>query len=147
MRFPFSQGGLQGSECGCAPMGAQGCPSEQGPCTPGGCVPGQGTLPPARVSTQPARRHPHGAAGRSCGWKEQPLAGQGPSAAERVLRGSGLLTAISEGTFQFEVPGKGRCLSFEVSHLGWLGGQWDISKGTFQMEDQRRRYCRGQDLS
>ena len=33
---------LQRSEAGCAARGAQGCPSERGPCTPGGCVPGQG---------------------------------------------------------------------------------------------------------
>ena len=38
----FSQGWPKGCEGGCAGRGAQGCPSEQGPCTPGGCVLGQG---------------------------------------------------------------------------------------------------------
>ena len=41
MTTAFSQGQLQGYEAGCAARGAQGCPSEQGPCTPGGCVPGR----------------------------------------------------------------------------------------------------------
>ena len=38
----FSQGWPKGCEGRCAGRGAQGCPSEQGPCTPGGCVLGQG---------------------------------------------------------------------------------------------------------
>ena len=41
MTAAFSQGQLQGYEAGCAARGAQGCPSEQGPCTPGGCVLGR----------------------------------------------------------------------------------------------------------
>ena len=50
-----SQGWLQGCEGGCAARGAQGCPSEQGPCALSVC---QGwTLLPARVSTQPAWDH------------------------------------------------------------------------------------------
>ena len=42
MTAAFFQGQLQGCEGGCAGRGAQGCPSEQGPCTSGGCVLGQG---------------------------------------------------------------------------------------------------------
>ena len=42
MTAAFFQGWLQGCEGGCAARGAQGCPSQQGPCTPGGCVLGQG---------------------------------------------------------------------------------------------------------
>ena len=38
----FSQEWPKGCEGGCAGRGAQGCPSKQGPCTPGGCVLGQG---------------------------------------------------------------------------------------------------------
>ena len=38
----ISQGWPKGCEAGCAGRGAQGCPSEQGPFTPGGCVLGQG---------------------------------------------------------------------------------------------------------
>ena len=41
MTAAFSQGRLQGYEAGCAARGALGCPSEQGPCTPGGCVLGR----------------------------------------------------------------------------------------------------------
>ena len=35
-------GWLQGCEARNAARGAEGCPSEQGPCTPGGCALGQG---------------------------------------------------------------------------------------------------------
>ena len=42
MVAPFSQGWPKGCEARCAGRGAQGCPSQQGPCTPGGCVLGQG---------------------------------------------------------------------------------------------------------
>ena len=35
-------GQLQGYEARCAARGAEGCPSEQGPCTPEGCVLGHG---------------------------------------------------------------------------------------------------------
>ena len=38
----FSQGWPKGCEGGCAARGAQGRPSELGPCTPGACVLGQG---------------------------------------------------------------------------------------------------------
>ena len=38
----FVQGWLRGCEATCAARRARGCPSEQGPCTPGGCVLGQG---------------------------------------------------------------------------------------------------------
>ena len=37
---------------------------------------GAGPLPPARLSTQPARGAAQGAAGRSCGWKEPPRQGR-----------------------------------------------------------------------
>ncbi|KAM9211456.1 olfactory receptor 14C36-like [Leptosomus discolor] len=63
-----------------------------------------------QVSTQPAQGAPNSSAGRSCGWKQQVVAGEGPSGFTRVLCGSDLLTAphppqdISEGTFQ----GQGR---------------------------------------
>ena len=42
MTAAFCQGWLQGCEGRCAARGAQGRPSELGPCTPGGCVPKPG---------------------------------------------------------------------------------------------------------
>ena len=42
MTAAFCQGWLQGCEGRCAARGAQGHPSELGPCTPGACVLGQG---------------------------------------------------------------------------------------------------------
>ena len=83
---------------GCLPPGvtarmlsqvhSQGCPGlsfRAGSLCPSGLC--------ARVSARPARGAPSGAVGRICGWKKGRLRGQGPSAVERVLHGSGLLTA------------------------------------------------------
>jgi len=50
------------------------------PAVPQGLCAGAGTLPPARLSTQPAREAAQGAAGRRVGGRS-PAAGQGPSAA------------------------------------------------------------------
>ena len=77
--------------------------------------------------------------GRSCGWNEQPPAGQGPSAVERVLCGSGPLTVphhpqdILEGSFKEEGQGGGY-LKGKVSVLrvfssclsGWAVGDGDL---------------------
>ena len=75
-------------EGGCAGRGAQGCPSEQGPCTPGGCVLGQGLcrLPGSALSL-------HGELPTAL-WGEA-VGGRGDSQqeAKKVLHGSGLLTA------------------------------------------------------
>ena len=46
------------------------------PAVPQGLCAGAGPLPPARLSTQPARGAAQGAAGRSCGWKEPPRQGR-----------------------------------------------------------------------
>ena len=95
------------AECegGCAARGAQGCPSEKGPRSQGAAcwgrdsAAGQGKCCACLESS-------NSRVGRSCGWKKQLAAGQGPSADKRVLCGLGLLTApdhpqdISEGTFQ-----------------------------------------------
>ena len=59
---------------------------------PQGLCAGEGTLPPARVSSQPACGDPHGAAGKTCGWKDWPPPEQGPSSVHRVPCASGLLT-------------------------------------------------------
>ena len=61
---------LQRSEAGRAARGAQGCPSERGPCTPGGCVPGQGLcrLPgsaPSLLKEFPTALQGEGVGGRS----------------------------------------------------------------------------------
>ena len=94
MTAAFSQGQLQDCEARCAAMGTQGCSSEQGPFAPGGCVLGQGLccLPGSALSL-PRRSAQHC---REKLWVEGATpgrAGQGPHAVERVLHGSGLLTA------------------------------------------------------
>ena len=65
--------------CSLCRLGAAGCPGlwcrAGSLLCPRGCVPGQG-LPPARLSTQPARGAAQGAAGRRVGGRS-PLAGQG----------------------------------------------------------------------
>ena len=112
-------------------MCRQGCPGlsfRAGSLQPRGLCAGAGTLPPARVSTQPARGASHSAVGRSCGWKELPLSGQGPSAVERVLHGSGLLTApaypcafpraLSKMEFHER---EGVCLLRFLILVGWVG--------------------------
>ena len=107
-------------------MCSQGCPGlsfTAGSLHPRGLCAEAGTLPPARVSTQPAQGAPHGAVERSCGWKERPLAGQGPSAVERVLHGSGLLTApdhpttLAEPAFQEESQGRGYLKDEDLSRV------------------------------
>ena len=75
-------------EAGCAARGAQGCPSEQGPCTPGGCVLGQGLchLPGSALSL-PGELP-------TVLWGEAVAArGDSQQEAKTVLHGSGLLTA------------------------------------------------------
>ena len=99
MTAAFCWGRLQGCEGRCAARGAQGRPSELGPCTPGGCVLGQGLchLPGSPLSLPgelPTALRGEAVGGRSDPRQDrtgQGRAGQGPSAVERVLRGSGLL--------------------------------------------------------
>lgn len=74
-----------GCKCKCAGRGAQGCPAEQGPCTPGLCR--AGTLPPARVSAQPARESPTTLRGEDVVEEQTLLGRKGASAVERVLCG------------------------------------------------------------
>ena len=59
------------------------------PAVPQGLCAGAGTLPPARLSTQPARGAAQGAAGRRVGGRS-PAAGQGPSAATAAAWGRGI---------------------------------------------------------
>ena len=59
------------------------------PAVPQGLCAGAGTLPPARLSTQPARGAAQGAAGRRVGGRSPP-AGQGPSAATAAAWGRGI---------------------------------------------------------
>ena len=84
----FSQGWPKGCEGGCAGRGAQGCPSEQGPCTPGGCVLGQGLcrLPGSALSLP--GELPTALWGEAVGGR-----GDSQQEAKKVLHGSGLLTA------------------------------------------------------
>ena len=127
MMAAFFQGQLQRCEGGCAARGAQGCPSEQGPCTPGSCVLGQGLcrLPGSALSLPgelPTALWGE-AMGRRYGWKEQPLSGQGPSTVERALHGSGLLTApdhpttLAEAAFQEEGQAKGYLEDEDLSRV------------------------------
>jgi len=77
-----------------AATAAQGCPAEQR--LPQRAVCWGMTLPPARVSTQPAQGAPHNTAAEGVGRRIDPWlgrAGQGPSAVRRALHVSGLLTA------------------------------------------------------
>jgi len=79
-----------GCEGGCAARGAQGCASEQGPCALSMC---QGRiLLPARVNVQPAWDHLT-MLGEKLWVKMRPWPGQGLSAVEAVLHGSGLVKA------------------------------------------------------
>ena len=89
----FYQGRMQMCAAHVQPAAPRAVLQSRVPAAQGLCA-GAGTLPPARVITQPAQGAPHGTVGRNCGGKERPPAGQGPSAVERVLCGSGLLTAL-----------------------------------------------------
>ena len=63
------------------------------PAVPQGLCAGAGTLPPARLSTQPARGAAQGAAGRRVGGRSPP-AGQGPSAATAAAWGRGITATL-----------------------------------------------------
>ena len=63
------------------------------PAVPQGLCAGAGTLPPARLSTQPARGAAQGAAGRRVGGRSPP-AGQGPSAATAAAWGRGVTATL-----------------------------------------------------
>ena len=68
------------------------------PAVPQGLCAGAGTLPPARLSTQPARGAAQGAAGRRVGGRS-PLAGQGPSAATAASWGRGITDTLQPKIF------------------------------------------------
>ena len=68
------------------------------PAVPQGLCAGAGTLPPARLSTQPARGAAQGAAGRRVGGRSPP-AGQGPSAATAAAWGRGLTATLHTRMF------------------------------------------------
>ena len=113
----FSQGLLQGCEAGCAARGAEGCPSEQGPCTPGGCVPGQGLcrLPGSALSLPgelPMTRW-----GEAVGGRSHPLQG-------RVLVSREC--SVGQGCSRLQIP---------TGH----------SPETFQEAQQGRGYLKGKD--
>ncbi len=82
------------------------------PAVPQGLCAGAGTLPPARLSTQPARGAAQGGCGETCGGKEPPgRAGQGPSAATAAAWGRGLTATLhyrlfSKARLQEESQGK-----------------------------------------
>ena len=68
------------------------------PAVPQGLCAGAGTLPPARLSTQPARGAAQGAAGRRVGGRSPP-AGQGPSAATAAAWGRGSTDTLQTKMF------------------------------------------------
>ena len=78
------------------------------PAVPQGLCGGAGPLPPARLSTQPARGAAQGAAGRSCGWQEPPRQGR----VLLLVGGCSLLRApqqhngVSKGTLQEQRQGR-----------------------------------------
>ena len=96
------------------------------PAVPQGLCAGAGTLPPARLSTQPARGAAQGAAGRRVGGRSPP-AGQGPSAATAAAWGRGITATLHHrmfprtlcmrrdkaGTFLFLLSGLGKGLEAE----------------------------------
>ena len=97
------------------------------PAVPQGLCAGAGTLPPARLSTQPARGAAQGAAGRRVGGRSPP-AGQGPSAATAAAWGRGITATLhprvfpralckrrdKAGIFLFLFLGKGKGLEAEI---------------------------------
>ncbi len=75
MTVVFAQERIQGGCAGgCAGRGAQGCPSEQGPCAPGAVCWGRDSAS-AGLSTQPARGAPHGVWGEAVGGRRDPHQG------------------------------------------------------------------------
>ena len=68
------------------------------PAVPQGLCAGAGTLPPARLSTQPAQGAAQGAAGRCVGVRSPP-AGQGPSAATASAWGRGITDTLQPRIF------------------------------------------------
>jgi len=68
------------------------------PAVPQGLCAGAGTLPPARLSTQPARGAAQGAAGIRVGGRSPP-AGQGPSAATAAAWGRGITATLHHKMF------------------------------------------------
>ena len=113
----LSQGLLQGCEAGCAARGAEGCPSEQGPCTPGGCVPGQGLcrLPGSALSLP--GELPMTPWGEAVGGRSHSLQG-------RVLVSRG--RSVGQGCSQLQIP-------------------TGDSQETFQEAQQGRGYLKGKD--
>ena len=68
------------------------------PAVPQGLCAGAGTLPPARLSTQPAQGAAQGAAGRRVGGRSPP-AGQGPSAATAAAWDGGITATLHHRMF------------------------------------------------
>ena len=68
------------------------------PAVPQGLCAGAGTLPPSRLSIQPARGAAQGAAGRRVGGRSPP-AGQGPSAATAAAWGRGITATLHHKVF------------------------------------------------
>ena len=69
------------------------------PAVPQGLCAGAGTLPPARLSTQPARGAAQGSAGRRGGKEPPGRAGQGPSAATAAAWGRGITATLHHKVF------------------------------------------------
>ena len=147
---------LPGTAAGvCRWVCSQGCPGlsfRAGSLHPRGCVLAQGLCRlPGSPSACP------GSSPWRCGeqlWVEGATSVRAGSfccregaAWVRVAHSSRVALGISKGSFQDGFPCKGRCLPFEVSHLGRLVGQWDISKGTFESRGQRRVSCMAKELS
>ena len=110
-------GWLQGCEARSAARGAEGCPSEQGPCTPGGCVPGQGLchLPGSALSLP--GELPMTPWGEAVGGRSHSLQG-------RVLVSREC--SVGQGCSQLQIP---------TGH----------SPETFQEAQQGRGYLKGKD--
>ena len=90
------------------------------PAVPQGLCAGAGTLPPARLSTQPARGAAQGAAGRRVGGRSPP-AGQGPSAATAAAWGRGITATLHLRMFPRTLRmrrGKARIVFFLILEMG-----------------------------
>ena len=116
MMAAFFQEGLQGCDAGCAARAIQSCSSDQGPCSPGCYVLGQGfsRLPGSALSLP--GELPTALWGEAVGGRSDPRQGR-----VLLLHGSGLLTApdhaqsISEGSFHEYGHGRGFLLESLLS--------------------------------
>ena len=96
-QFCMSQDGCRLCSRGCSRV-PRAVVQSRVPAVPQGLCAGVGTLPPARLSTQPARGAAQGTAGRRVGGRSPP-AGQGPSAATAAAWGRGITATLHHTMF------------------------------------------------